>query len=91
MRWIKENRNDCKSATFLIEKQQVTALTFSEKIKLKVHLYGCSWCETYGRQSKSMHLIIANFFNQTLTKPKVLQEDFKNKLKILITDKLKEN
>lgn len=91
MGWIKENRNDCKRATFLIEKQQETALSFSEKIKLKVHLYGCSWCKTYGQQSKSMHLIIANFFNQPLTKPKVLQEDFKNKLKILITDKLKEN
>ena len=41
--------------------------------------------------NKKMQLIIANFFNQKLTKPKVLQEDFKNKLKILITDKLKEN
>ncbi len=91
MGWIKQNKNDCKRATFLMEKQQEVALNFSEKIKLKAHLYGCSWCKTYGQQSKNLHLMIANFFHQPFSKPEGLPENFKNKLKTLITDKLKEN
>lgn len=91
MGWIKENKNDCKRATFLIEKQLETDLSFAEKTKLKFHLYGCSWCRMYQQQSESLHLVIANLLRRQFTKAKVMPQNFKNKLKNLITDKLKEN
>jgi hypothetical protein len=91
MSWMKENKNDCKKATFLIEKQQETTLSFVEKTKLKLHLYGCSWCRIYEQQSEKMNSAIANLFHYPSAKAKVMEESYKNKLKNLIIDKLKEN
>ena len=42
---------DCKQATFLIEKQQVSRLTATEKRDLEYHLAGCDNCITYKKQS----------------------------------------
>lgn len=90
MAWIAANKTDCKRATFLIEKQQYRSLSMGEQIKLKLHLYGCSWCRTYQQQSENMQVMIARLFRDQLVKPKVLSKNYKNQLKTLIIDKLKE-
>ena len=90
MGWLEKNKKDCKQATFLIEKQQQVALDLGERIKLKIHLYNCSWCKTYQQQSKNMQLMIVKLFNDQLAKPIALQDQYKNTLKSLITNKLKE-
>lgn len=90
MGWINKNRNDCKKATFLMEKQQQVTLGFGAQIKLRMHLYGCSWCRTYQQQSKVMQQLIKNVFDDQLIKPKGLRDKYKGELKELITNKLKE-
>ena len=42
---------DCRQATFLIEKQQLSRLTVEEKRDLEFHLAGCDNCVTYKKQS----------------------------------------
>lgn len=37
----------CEKATFYLTKQQYGSLTFSEKIKLKMHLMKCKYCRYF--------------------------------------------
>ncbi len=83
---MQKNSRDCKEATFLIEKQMQTHLKFGEQIKLKLHLYGCSWCKTYQRQSKNIETLIGQLFHQPQNEK--LTKEFKNDLQLLITEKL---
>jgi len=40
----------CHDASFLISKKEDTRLTFSEKIKLKMHLMGCYLCRRFQKE-----------------------------------------
>jgi hypothetical protein len=58
-------------ATGIIEKQAVTELTYTEKIKLSVHTSMCKTCKAYGVESA---LIDASIQKQQETKePKTSQ------------------
>ena len=81
---------NCKKATYLIEKQHLEPLDSKEQVKLKIHLVACSWCRTYEKQSKNMQLLMANVFKQSSVQTKQLNQQFKDELHILITEKLKE-
>ena len=48
----------CKVATEMIEKQAVTKLTYTEKIKLSVHTSMCKTCKAYGVESALIDEII---------------------------------
>lgn len=41
----------CKKATLLIEKSHSSPLSFTEKVKLKLHLSMCDKCTDYKKQS----------------------------------------
>jgi len=41
----------CARATFYIEKEQLTSLSFIERIKLRWHLKMCDKCRLYSKQS----------------------------------------
>ena len=83
---MENNNRDCKKATFLIEKGMHAQLNISEKINLQLHLFSCSWCRTYQRQSKYIETMLGNLFNQP--KREKLTDDFKNDLQLLIKEKL---
>lgn len=44
-------RNNCRRATFLIEKRRTDSISIAETIKLYLHLAGCSFCRTFASQS----------------------------------------
>lgn len=43
--------NNCRKATFLIEKQQFGEITRLEKLELALHLKNCEICTIYMKQS----------------------------------------
>ncbi|WP_462266796.1 hypothetical protein [Mucilaginibacter sp.] len=59
MSTIKDIAYNCRRATLLIEKKQLTVLTMREKLELKMHLAGCSVCRLFEQQSlfinRAMH------------------------------------
>ncbi len=42
---------NCRQATYLIEKQQIGKINLREKVQLQVHLYACSVCKLFSKQS----------------------------------------
>jgi len=42
----------CKKATYLLSKKEAQHLSFSEKVKLRLHLFVCSFCRLFEKQSK---------------------------------------
>lgn len=62
MKELKKIVYNCKKATFLIEKQQITKLTLREKVELKTHLAGCSICVTFMRQSTLINQMARQIF-----------------------------
>lgn len=89
MNWINENKRDCKKATFLIEKGMHIPLRFTEQLQLKLHLYTCSWCKTYQKQSKHIQQMMSQVFHQGRSR-KELDQQFKQQLQTLILSKLKD-
>lgn len=83
------NKNDCKKASFLIEKQMHTSLKFAEQIALRLHLFGCSWCKTYQHQSKTIEQTMIGILNNQSEKK--LSANFKKQLHIMITENLKKS
>lgn len=41
----------CETATYLIDKNHYTELSFIEKLNLKIHLYTCKSCSIYKVES----------------------------------------
>jgi len=48
----------CKKATVLIEKQTMTPLTFSERVKLRIHLGMCSGCRNFKLDTEKMDQLL---------------------------------
>ena len=46
----------CKEATLYIEKKEERAISFSERIKLAVHLMICEFCRIFEKQNKFINL-----------------------------------
>ena len=80
---------NCRHATMLIEKKQLTKLTIREKFELKLHLAGCSVCKIFQRQSILINKQVKNLFRQATQKEHVLDDDYKKTLQEQITEKLK--
>lgn len=82
---------NCRQATFLIEKKQLTELTTKEKVELKIHLAGCSICRIFQRQSIFINKIIKNRLNIHSETPIKLDEAFKTAMQEKIDEHLNRN
>lgn len=69
---------NCRKATFLIEKQQLSTITTKEKIELKIHLAGCSICRTFMQQSMVINKMVHELFHS------------QKRLDVQLNDKVKE-
>jgi hypothetical protein len=78
---------NCKQATFLIEKQTFAKLSFREVIELRIHLYGCSFCRLYKKQSHIINDMVQELFRSSMQSIK-LDEDFKKNLRERIEEEL---
>jgi hypothetical protein len=81
---------NCRKATFLIEKQQISSITLREKIELKIHLAGCSICKLFQQQSILINKMVGRHLadqHQDI----FLDKDFKEKLQRKIDDELNRN
>jgi hypothetical protein len=78
---------NCRKATLLIEKQQMSRLTMGERVELKIHLTGCSICRMYQQQSIIINKMIKDLFNAR-DHHRGLDVDFKKSLQDRINKKL---
>ncbi|GAB2987928.1 hypothetical protein GCM10027049_30170 [Mucilaginibacter puniceus] len=82
---------NCKQATYLIEKQQIGKITLREKVQLHIHLYGCSICKLFNKQSSMINAMIKQLLNNTHSPEIKLEEGFKNDLQNKIEEELNKN
>jgi hypothetical protein len=87
MNQLKKIRYNCKEATFLIEKKQIAGLTIREKIRLKIHLAGCSVCRVFQQQSIIINRAVKILFHSSHKDAK-LDEYFKKDLQDRIEEQL---
>ena len=79
---------NCKQATFLIEKKSFSKLSFREMIELRVHLYGCSFCRLYKKQSRVINDMVQELFRSSKYTEFRLDDDFKKELQERIEEEL---
>ncbi|MGY3053285.1 hypothetical protein ACVWYG_001483 [Pedobacter sp. UYEF25] len=88
---LRKIANNCKKATFLIEKKQTGKITIREQLELKIHMMGCSLCRIYEKQSLLINKMVKDFFSSQEEEKSSLDEKFKKKLQAEIEKKLKDN
>ena len=71
---------NCKQATFLIEKKMIGRISFREHIELRIHLFGCSVCTLYGKQSRMIHEMVQQLFRSSQREQARLDDEFKKEL-----------
>ncbi len=77
----------CNKATEMVEKEKVTSITWSEKLKLKIHLSVCKVCQAYKTNSD----IMDNFFEKENTTPNNVEITENKELKDAIISKINNN
>jgi hypothetical protein len=82
---------NCKQATFLIEKKLIGRLTLREKIVLRIHLVGCSWCRLYNIQSRKIGEMVRQLFHSSVGADTRLDDNFKKELQERIEEELNKN
>lgn len=78
--------DNCKKATFLIEKQQSGKIGFKEKLELEYHLSICEMCNTFMKQSAAINQFVKKVFQRG--KSVKLDDGFKAALQKQIDAKL---
>jgi len=48
----------CKEGTFLLAKEECTKLALKERVRLKMHLAKCKYCQAYIREHKALAGVI---------------------------------
>lgn len=86
---IKRIQNNCRRATYLIEKRQLTMLTFGERIVLAIHLSGCSFCRLFQRQSRMINRMMRSIYRKTVDPLHHLDEESKRQMQDRINDRMK--
>ena len=71
---------NCKKATFLIDKKLTGRITFREHVELRIHLFGCSVCKLYGKQSRMINEMVQQLFRSSMSTEIKLDERFKKEL-----------
>jgi hypothetical protein len=82
---------NCKQATFLIEKKLISKLTFRETIELRIHLYGCSVCRVFDKQSQMINTMVQQLFRSSDNPSIRLDDNFKQELQHRIEEELNKN
>ena len=85
---LKQFAYNCRKATFLIEKEQISSLTLQEKLELDIHLIGCSMCQVFQKQSIVINRFVKNILNNPRQGEPGLGENFKKDLQERIKQKL---
>jgi hypothetical protein len=85
---IKKIAYNCRKATLLIEKQQITSITLREKLELKIHLAGCSICKTFMLQSVAINKMVHDLFHSPNRTDLKLDEQFKEELQEVINERI---
>jgi hypothetical protein len=80
MSYLKKIIYNCKQATFLIDKKATSRLSLREMIELRIHLYGCSFCRIYKKQSRMINEMVQELFRSSMKRDVKLDENFKNEL-----------
>ncbi|MDN3550886.1 hypothetical protein [Mucilaginibacter aquaedulcis] len=90
MNHLKKVIYNCKQATLLIEKRQITKLSFRESVELRIHLAGCSMCKLYNKQSHVISTMVLQLFRDSAQQASTakLDEDFKKDLQDRIENEL---
>ena len=91
MSYLKRVIYNCKKATLLIEKREMDRLTFKEAFELRVHLFGCSFCRIYKKQSVVINQMVQQLFHSSSHKGAKLDDVFKQELQDRIEDELNKN
>ncbi len=82
---------NCKQATFLIEKKSIKKLTFRESVELRIHLFGCSFCRLYKKQSQVINEMVQELFHSSMHSESRLDDSFKKELQERIEEELNKN
>ncbi|WP_316802984.1 hypothetical protein [Pedobacter nototheniae] len=85
---VKKIAYNCRKATFLIEKQQLTSITLREKMELKIHLAGCIICQTFMQQSITINKMVHNLFHSSNRTDLKLDKQFKEDLQEVINERI---
>lgn len=88
MEWINSVRDNCKKATFLIEKKNQTGISKLERIQLRLHLGTCSVCRLYAKQSHKLDNMLGRFYTSESTE-ETLDKSFLDHLSIVVQQELK--
>jgi hypothetical protein len=88
MSYLKKIIHNCKQATFLVDKKATSRLSFREMIELRIHLYGCSFCRIYKKQSRVINEMVQELFHSSMKRDSKLNEEFKNELQERIEEEL---
>ncbi len=91
MSYLKKILYNCKKATYLIDKKEMGAISLREHIELRIHLFGCSFCRIYGKQSRAINQMVKELFRSTIQMKPTLGEDFKRELQERIEEELNRN
>ena len=91
MNHLKKIIYNCKQATYLIEKKSIKRLSFHEIIELRIHLFGCSFCRIYSKQSRVINDMVQELFRSSMQSGYRLNDDFKKELQQRIEDGLNKN
>ena len=88
MGYLKKIIYNCKQATYLIEKKSVAGLSFREAIELRIHLFGCSFCRIFNKQSHIINNMVRQLL-KSIEPPNIkLDENFKKELQERIEEEL---
>ncbi|HEY4325992.1 MAG TPA: hypothetical protein VGN20_18525 [Mucilaginibacter sp.] len=79
---------NCRQATFLIEKKSFGRISFREMIELRIHLFGCSFCRLYGKQSQAINSMVKELFRSSTKMGNRLDDHFKKDLQARIEAEL---
>jgi len=85
---IRKIQNNCRQATYLIEKRQHTTLTSKEYIYLIIHLAGCSVCRLFRRQSRQINQLMQHIFRKSNAASHSLDDKLKQEMQEKINQKL---
>ena len=91
MSYLKKIIYNCKKATYLIDKKEMGAISLRERIELRIHLFGCSFCRIYGRQSRVINQMVRELFRNSMQAERRLDDAFKHELQERIEQELNKN
>jgi hypothetical protein len=91
MSYLKRIIYNCKKATLLIEKKELGRISVREYLELRIHLFGCSFCRLYKKQSRAINEMVKELFRRSEQPAIRLDDDFKKELQEKIEDILNRN